>query len=64
MGDEVEVATGQGTTELRVSGIVRVNGTDGAGPASLVVFDLATARKLQLSSRRELSRWAAARNLV
>jgi putative ABC transport system permease protein len=46
VGDEVEVATGQGTTELRVSGIVRVNGTDGAGPASLVVFDLATARKL------------------
>ena len=28
------------------SGIVRVNGTDGAGPASLVVFDLATARRL------------------
>ena len=46
VGDEVQVATGQGTTELRVSGIVRVNGTDGAGPASLVVFDLATARKL------------------
>jgi putative ABC transport system permease protein len=46
VGDEVEVATGQGTTELRVSGIVRVNGTDGAGPASLVVFDLATARRL------------------
>ena len=46
VGDEVEVATGQVTTELRVSGIVRVNGTDGAGPASLVVFDLATARKL------------------
>ena len=44
VGDEVQVATGQGTTELRVSGIVRVNGTDGAGPASLVVFDLATAR--------------------
>jgi putative ABC transport system permease protein len=46
VGDEVEVATSQGTTELRVSGIVRVNGTDGAGPASLVVFDLATARRL------------------
>ena len=46
VGAEVQVATGQGTTELRVSGIVRVNGTDGAGPASLVVFDLATARKL------------------
>jgi putative ABC transport system permease protein len=46
VGDEVQVATGQGTTELRVSGIVQVNGTDGAGPASLVVFDLATARKL------------------
>jgi putative ABC transport system permease protein len=46
VGDEVQVATGQGTTELRVSGIVRVNGTDGAGPASLVVFDLATARRL------------------
>jgi len=46
VGDVVQVATGQGTSELRVSGIVRVNGTDGAGPASLVVFDLATARKL------------------
>jgi putative ABC transport system permease protein len=46
VGDEVQVATGQGTTELRVSGIVGVNGTDGAGPASLVVFDLATARRL------------------
>ena len=46
VGDEVEVASGQGTTKLRVSGIVRVNGTDGAGPASLVVFDLATARRL------------------
>jgi putative ABC transport system permease protein len=46
VGDEVQVATGQDTTELRVSGIVRVNGTDGAGPASLVVFDLATARRL------------------
>jgi len=46
VGDEVQVATGQGTTELRVSGIVRVNGTDGAGPASLAVFDLATARRL------------------
>ena len=46
VGDEVQVATGQGTTELRVSGIVRVNGTDGAGPASLVVFDPATARRL------------------
>jgi putative ABC transport system permease protein len=46
VGDAVQVATGQGTTELRVSGIVRVNGTDGAGPASLVVLDLATAREL------------------
>jgi putative ABC transport system permease protein len=46
VSDEVQVATGQGTTELRVSGIVQVNGTDGAGPASLVVFDLATARRL------------------
>jgi putative ABC transport system permease protein len=46
VGDTVQVATGQGATELRVSGIVRVNGTDGAGPASLAVFDLATARRL------------------
>jgi putative ABC transport system permease protein len=46
VGDEVQVATGQSTTELRVSGIVRVNGTDGAGPASVVVLDLATARRL------------------
>ena len=34
VGDEVQVATGQGTTELRVSGIVRVNGTDGVTLAS------------------------------
>jgi putative ABC transport system permease protein len=46
VGDAVQVATGQGTAELRVSGIVRVNGGDGAGPASLVVLDLATAREL------------------
>jgi len=46
VGDAVEVATGQGTAELRVSGIVRVNGGDGAGPASLLVLDLATAREL------------------
>jgi len=46
VGDAVQVATGQGTAELRVSGIVRVNGADGAGPASLVVLDLATAREL------------------
>ena len=46
VGDAVEVATGQGTAELQVSGIVRVNGGDGAGPASLVVLDLATAREL------------------
>jgi putative ABC transport system permease protein len=46
VGDAVQVATGQGTAELRVSGIVRVNGAGGAGPASLVVLDLATARRL------------------
>ncbi|HEX2373714.1 MAG TPA: FtsX-like permease family protein [Actinomycetota bacterium] len=46
VGDAVQVATGQGMDELRVSGIVRVNGAGGAGPASLVVFDLATARRL------------------
>jgi putative ABC transport system permease protein len=46
VGDAVEVATSQGTTDLRISGIVRVNGSDGAGPASVAVFDLATARKL------------------
>jgi putative ABC transport system permease protein len=46
VGDAVEVATGQGTAELRISGIVRVNGGDGAGPASLLVLDLAAAREL------------------
>ena len=46
VGDAVQVATGHGTAELRVSGIVRVGGGDGAGPASLVVLDLATAREL------------------
>jgi putative ABC transport system permease protein len=46
VGDAVQVATGHGTAELRVSGIVRVGGADGAGPASLVVLDLATAREL------------------
>jgi putative ABC transport system permease protein len=46
VGDAVEVATGWGTAELRVSGIVRVGGAGGAGPASLVVLDLATARAL------------------
>jgi putative ABC transport system permease protein len=46
VGDAVQVATAQGSSELRVSGIVRVNGRDGAGPAALVVFDLATARRL------------------
>jgi putative ABC transport system permease protein len=46
VGDAVEVATAQGSSELRVSGIVRVNGHDGTGPAALVVFDLATARRL------------------
>jgi putative ABC transport system permease protein len=46
VGDAVQVATAQGSHELRVSGIVRVNGRDGTGPAALVVFDLATARRL------------------
>jgi putative ABC transport system permease protein len=46
LGDAVEVATSQGSANLRISGIVRVNGSDGAGPASVAVFDLATARKL------------------
>jgi putative ABC transport system permease protein len=46
VGDAVQVATAQGSSELRVSGIVRVNGRDGTGPAALVVFDLATARRL------------------
>jgi putative ABC transport system permease protein len=46
VGDAVQVATAQGGGELRVSGIVRVNGRDGTGPAALVVFDLATARRL------------------
>jgi putative ABC transport system permease protein len=46
VGDAVQVATAQGSSELRVSGIVRVNGRDGAGPAVLVVFDLPTARRL------------------
>jgi putative ABC transport system permease protein len=46
VGDAVQVATAQGSRELRVSGIVRVNGGDGTGPAALVVLDLATARRL------------------
>jgi putative ABC transport system permease protein len=46
VGDAVQVATAQGSSELRVSGIVRVNGRDGTGPVALVVFDLATARRL------------------
>ena len=46
VGDAVQVATAQGSGELRVSGIVRVNGRDGAGPAALAVFDLPTARWL------------------
>jgi putative ABC transport system permease protein len=46
VGDAVQVATAQGSSELRVSGTVRVNGHDGPGPAALVVFDLATARRL------------------
>jgi putative ABC transport system permease protein len=46
VGDAVQVATAQGSSELRVSGIVRVNGRAGTGPAALVVFDLATARRL------------------
>jgi putative ABC transport system permease protein len=46
VGDAVQVATARGSRELRVSGIVRVNGAAGAGPAALVVFDLATARQL------------------
>jgi putative ABC transport system permease protein len=46
VGDAVQVATARGSRELRVSGIVRVNGRDGTGPAALVVFDLATARRL------------------
>jgi putative ABC transport system permease protein len=46
VGDGVQVATAQGSRELRVSGIVRVNGRDGAGPAALAVLDLPTARRL------------------
>jgi putative ABC transport system permease protein len=46
VGDVVELATAEGSTRLRVSGIVRVNGRDTAGPASLAVLDLATARRL------------------
>jgi putative ABC transport system permease protein len=46
VGDAVQVATARGSRELRVSGIVRVNGRDGTGPAALVVFDLQTARRL------------------
>jgi putative ABC transport system permease protein len=46
VGDAVQVATAQGSGELRVSGIVRVDGRDGTGPAALVVFDLPTARRL------------------
>jgi putative ABC transport system permease protein len=46
VGDAVQVASAHGSSELRVSGIVRVNGRDGAGPAALVVFDLPTARRL------------------
>jgi putative ABC transport system permease protein len=46
VGDAVQIATAQGSSELRVSGTVRVNGRDGPGPAALVVFDLATARRL------------------
>jgi putative ABC transport system permease protein len=46
VGDAVQVATAQGSSELRVSGIVRVNGAAGAGPAALVAFDLPTARRL------------------
>jgi putative ABC transport system permease protein len=46
VGDAVQVASAHGSSELRVSGIVRINGRDGAGPAALVVFDLPTARRL------------------
>jgi putative ABC transport system permease protein len=46
VGDAVQVATAQGSRELRVSGIVRVNGRDGIGPAALVVFDLGSGFRM------------------